>query len=112
MLRRCASSLDVAKKVSGVLCRALSEDEALQGVPLSVDTFYAEVAREAVAAGAHIVNDVSGGSLDPAMHQEVLMSCYFLQSCQPLDRPAFGTLYPSSVAEWVSRWRVWASRMF
>ncbi|EIE24668.1 putative dihydropterin pyrophosphokinase/dihydropteroate synthase [Coccomyxa subellipsoidea C-169] len=51
--------------------RALAEDEALQGVPLSIDTFYAEVAREAVAAGAHIVNDVSGGSLDPAMHKEV-----------------------------------------
>ncbi|BDA42651.1 Folic acid synthesis protein fol1 [Coccomyxa sp. Obi] len=51
--------------------RALSEDDALQGVPLSIDTFYAEVAREAVAAGAHIVNDISGGSLDPVMHQEV-----------------------------------------
>ncbi len=49
----------------------MAEDEALQGVPLSIDTFYAEVAREAVAAGAHIVNDVSGGSLDPAMHKEV-----------------------------------------
>ncbi|KAK9909901.1 hypothetical protein WJX75_009211 [Coccomyxa subellipsoidea] len=51
--------------------RALAEDKALQGVPLSIDTFYANVAREAVAAGAHIVNDISGGSLDPDMHQEV-----------------------------------------
>lgn len=31
---------------------------------ISVDTFYASVAREAVAAGAAIVNDVSAGSLD------------------------------------------------
>lgn len=31
---------------------------------ISVDTFYASVTREAVAAGAAIVNDVSAGSLD------------------------------------------------
>ncbi|MET0463610.1 MAG: dihydropteroate synthase [Chitinophagaceae bacterium] len=34
---------------------------------LSVDTYYAKVAREAVAAGASIVNDISAGSLDEAM---------------------------------------------
>lgn len=34
---------------------------------LSVDTMKAEVARAAVAAGAHWVNDVSGGEADPAM---------------------------------------------
>ena len=32
---------------------------------ISVDTFQAEVAKEAVDAGAHIINDVSGGVLDP-----------------------------------------------
>lgn len=36
-------------------------------VPLSVDTWYARVAAEAVGAGASIVNDISGGLLDPAM---------------------------------------------
>jgi len=36
-------------------------------VPLSVDTWYARVAREAVAAGASVVNDISGGRLDPEM---------------------------------------------
>lgn len=36
-------------------------------VPLSVDTWRARVAREAVAAGACIVNDISGGILDPDM---------------------------------------------
>jgi dihydropteroate synthase len=36
-------------------------------VPLSVDTWYARVAKEAVAAGASIVNDISGGRLDPEM---------------------------------------------
>ncbi|WP_121354921.1 dihydropteroate synthase [Flavisolibacter nicotianae] len=34
---------------------------------ISVDTFYSSVAREAVAAGAGIVNDVSAGTLDHEM---------------------------------------------
>lgn len=37
------------------------------GVPLSIDTYKAEVAAAAVRAGASIVNDVSGGRLDPEM---------------------------------------------
>lgn len=41
-------------------------------VPVSVDTFRAEVARRAVADwGADIINDISGGSLDPEMHATV-----------------------------------------
>lgn len=34
---------------------------------ISIDTFYAAVAREAVQAGASIVNDVSAGTLDSAL---------------------------------------------
>ncbi|KAA1418038.1 dihydropteroate synthase [Mumia zhuanghuii] len=41
--------------------RALSE----RGVVVSVDTMRAEVAERAVAAGARIINDVSGGLADP-----------------------------------------------
>ena len=37
------------------------------GVPVSVDTMRAELAADAVAAGAVVVNDVSGGLADPAM---------------------------------------------
>lgn len=37
------------------------------GVPVSVDTMRASVAAAAVAAGAVLVNDVSGGLADPAM---------------------------------------------
>ena len=40
---------------------------AAAGVPVSVDTMRAEVARVAVAAGARLVNDVSGGLADPEM---------------------------------------------
>lgn len=36
-------------------------------VPVSVDTFRAHVAEAALAEGADIVNDISGGMLDPAM---------------------------------------------
>ncbi|KAJ2783283.1 trifunctional dihydropteroate synthetase [Coemansia javaensis] len=36
-------------------------------VPISVDTFSAQVAAAALDAGADIVNDVSGGSFDPEM---------------------------------------------
>ncbi|GAB3880940.1 dihydropteroate synthase [Spirosoma agri] len=38
---------------------------------LSVDTFRASVARQAVDAGAVLVNDVGGGTLDPAMFDTV-----------------------------------------
>jgi dihydropteroate synthase len=40
---------------------------AMQGVTVSVDTMRAAVAEQAVAAGAALVNDVSGGSADPEM---------------------------------------------
>lgn len=38
---------------------------------ISVDTFRADVARHCVEAGADIINDVSGGSLDPDMFDTV-----------------------------------------
>lgn len=34
---------------------------------LSIDTYFASVAEAAIAAGASIVNDISGGSYDPSM---------------------------------------------
>jgi 2-amino-4-hydroxy-6-hydroxymethyldihydropteridine diphosphokinase / dihydropteroate synthase len=36
-------------------------------VPISIDTRHAIVARAAIAAGADMVNDVSGGTFDPSM---------------------------------------------
>lgn len=38
---------------------------------LSIDTFRASVARKAVEAGAHIINDIAGGNLDPQMFETV-----------------------------------------
>ena len=55
--------------------RALVEDEVTGRTPLSIDTYYAEVAEAAVAAGASIVNDVSGGLLDERMLPTVSAGC-------------------------------------
>ncbi|WNQ11702.1 dihydropteroate synthase [Paenibacillus aurantius] len=41
--------------------------EASLSVPISIDTYKAEVARKALEAGAHIINDVWGFKRDPAM---------------------------------------------
>lgn len=52
---------------------ALSVIRPLTALPISVDTFRAEVARQAVEnMGADIVNDISGGLIDPAMVETVV----------------------------------------
>nr|AGU10327.1 Pterin binding enzyme [uncultured organism] len=38
---------------------------------LSIDTFRAAVAEASVEAGAHIINDISGGTIDPAMFETI-----------------------------------------
>jgi dihydropteroate synthase len=45
------------------------------GVPISVDTVKARVAEEALAAGAAIINDVSGFRLDPRMGSVCATAC-------------------------------------
>jgi dihydropteroate synthase len=45
--------------------RSLSASEPAQNRPISVDTTKAAVAEAAVAAGADLVNDISGGTYDP-----------------------------------------------
>lgn len=40
-------------------------------VPISIDTYKSVVAREALHAGAHIVNDISGCTFDPEMPETV-----------------------------------------
>lgn len=41
------------------------------GTLISVDTFRARVARDMLELGVHMINDISGGSLDPAMRPTV-----------------------------------------
>ncbi|MZQ83414.1 dihydropteroate synthase [Paenibacillus sp. 5J-6] len=52
------------------LRRVIPVIEALSreiNVPISIDTYKAEVAKQALAAGAHIINDVWGGQADSRM---------------------------------------------
>lgn len=45
-------------------------------IPISVDTYKAEVARQAILAGAHIINDVWGAKADPDMaHTAADLGC-------------------------------------
>lgn len=56
------------------LCLALSviRDAVGSDIPVSVDTFRAAVAEKCISQwGADIVNDISGGALDPAMFETV-----------------------------------------
>jgi dihydropteroate synthase len=43
----------------------------IQNIPISIDTTKASVARSAIAAGADIINDVSGGQFDENMFETV-----------------------------------------
>ena len=62
-----AVEIPVAEELRRVLPVIEAIRSALPDAVLSVDTVKADVAREALVAGAAIVNDVSGFRLDPAM---------------------------------------------
>lgn len=78
MIEEGAAILDIGGQSTRPNSVSISADEELKRVLpaiesihkkfpaqlISVDTFYAKVAKEAVAAGASIVNDVSAGTLD------------------------------------------------
>jgi dihydropteroate synthase len=52
---------------------------AKSGVSISIDTMRSDTAALAIAAGATIVNDVSGGLADPKMHTTVArLSCTYI----------------------------------
>jgi dihydropteroate synthase len=81
MLEEGATILDIGGQSTRPGAERLSkEDEAARVIPhieaiakafpraiLSIDTFYAKVAEEALQIGACIVNDVSGGNIDAAL---------------------------------------------
>lgn len=71
-------------------------------VPISVDTNKSLVAREAVAAGANFVNDISGGSFDILMFETVAASGAGLVLMHTRGTPATmqqNTTYVDLVAE-------------
>lgn len=66
-----AKTIDAAEEID----RAVPIIEAIAAkypeAILSIDTFRAEVAAACIQAGAHIINDVSGGTLDEQMFETV-----------------------------------------
>lgn len=43
--------------------------EIFPEIPISVDTFRADVAEKAIQSGADLINDISGGEMDKRMHE-------------------------------------------
>lgn len=64
-----AASITVAEEIKRVI--PVVENLAAAGVCVSVDTIHAEVAKAALAKGAQIINDVSGGKADPDMYKVI-----------------------------------------
>jgi len=76
------AAADEAARVLPALA-ALASHPALASIPISVDTFYADVAARALAVGADIVNDVSCAS-DPGIAAAVAAGrgAYVLMHCR------------------------------
>ncbi|HAK79259.1 MAG TPA: dihydropteroate synthase [Runella sp.] len=85
MLSEGASMLDIGGHSTRPGADAVSEEEELNRVLpvvemlrkrfpeaiISIDTFRASVARKSIEVGAHIINDIAGGNLDPLMFETV-----------------------------------------
>ena len=66
-----AAEIDPQEESDRVLPIIEAIVRAFPDARLSVDTFRASVARQAIEAGAVLINDVSGGMLDPSMFETV-----------------------------------------
>lgn len=76
-----AHIIDVGGQTTKPGSKGISPDEELERVVpviaalhrafpdliISIDTYYSRVAKETIAAGASIINDISGGNIDPDM---------------------------------------------
>ena len=61
-----SKSVDINEELQRVI-PVIEQLAAQSDVPISIDTSKAAVARQAIAAGAEIVNDISGMTFDPEM---------------------------------------------
>jgi dihydropteroate synthase len=71
-------------------------------IPVSIDTFKSAVAKEALAAGVEIVNDISALTFDDRMAEVVSSARAGLVLMHTRGRPADmqkDTVYPSIVSE-------------
>jgi dihydropteroate synthase len=97
------------RRVTGVIAELTRQTS----VPISIDTWKAAVAREALAAGARIVNDITGLVGDPAMLEVVLESgcgvCAMHMQGTPQtmqQHPAYGDVV-AEVSEYLRGRRDW-----
>ncbi|MGL5832184.1 MAG: dihydropteroate synthase [Waterburya sp.] len=65
-----AESVSVAQELQRVI-PVIEQLRQESQIPISIDTTKAVVAQQAIAAGADIVNDISGGTFDPQMFSTV-----------------------------------------
>ncbi|MEI6697460.1 dihydropteroate synthase [Mycolicibacterium sp.] len=90
-----AVRIDPAVETARIL--PVVKEIAAQGITVSIDTMHSVVARAALESGASIVNDVSGGRVDPDMASLVaeaavpwvLMHWRSVQQAQPHDAPHY-----------------------
>lgn len=79
-----AVSITAEEEISRIIpaIRFLKEYEASnpnRGLAISIDTYRASVAKQAIEAGAHIINDISAGLLDPDMFSTVAkLGCTYI----------------------------------
>jgi dihydropteroate synthase len=62
-----SEQISVAEELERVIPVIEAIHKKFPGTIISIDTYYSAVAKEAVKAGAAMVNDVSGGSIDPEL---------------------------------------------
>lgn len=55
------------------IIQAVSKEVKL---PISIDTYKAEVAKQAIEAGAHIINDIWGAKAEPKLLKSQLIMMY------------------------------------
>jgi dihydropteroate synthase len=66
-----AQEVSIAEEIDRVVPVIAAIHQHFPEAILSIDTFRAAVAKESIAAGAHVINDISGGELDAQMFETV-----------------------------------------
>ncbi len=66
-----ADDIAVQEEINRVVPVIAALKQKFPNIIISIDTFRAEVARQAIQHGASIINDISAGELDPTMFETV-----------------------------------------
>lgn len=66
-----ASEISSSEELERLIPAITRIRESFPDLPISVDTFRADVARECIASGADIINDIGGGDLDAEMFDTI-----------------------------------------